>query len=59
MPYAAEAAKWILMTEWLLKKINKVRDNEIGRTYGTHEGESECMQDFGGKIRKKDTSMKT
>jgi hypothetical protein len=28
-------------------------EDEIGRTCSTHEGEEECIKDFGGKARSK------
>jgi hypothetical protein len=31
----------------------------MGRAYSMHRGEAECIEDFGGKARKKETTRKT
>jgi hypothetical protein len=31
-----------------------VKEDEMGRACGTNGGEEECMQDFGGKARRKE-----
>jgi hypothetical protein len=39
--------------------ISSNEDDEIHRAYRTHWAEEECMQNFGGKIRSKETTRKT
>jgi hypothetical protein len=31
----------------------------MGRAFGINGGEEECMRDIGGKVRRKETTMKT
>jgi hypothetical protein len=38
---------------------DQVKEDEISKACSTHGGEEECVQGFGGKIRRKETSMKT
>jgi hypothetical protein len=35
-----------------------VKDDEMGRACSTHGGKEECIQDFGGKARMKETTRK-
>jgi hypothetical protein len=46
----------------LFAKYNQndlVKEDEIGSAYSMHQGEEECIQGFGGKARRKETTMKT
>jgi hypothetical protein len=36
-----------------------MKENVVGGTYGTHGRREECVQGFGGKARRKETSWKT
>jgi hypothetical protein len=36
-----------------------MKEDGMGRAFSTYGGEEECMQDFGGKARKIETTMKT
>jgi hypothetical protein len=35
---------------------DQVKDDEMGKTYGTHGRENEYMEAFGGKFRRKQTT---
>jgi hypothetical protein len=35
-----------------------VKKDEIGRSYGMHRREDECIQGFGGKTRRKEITMR-
>jgi hypothetical protein len=37
----------------------EVKDNDMGRACSTNRGEEECIQNTGGKIRRKETTRKT
>jgi hypothetical protein len=36
-----------------------VKDDEMGRACSTNGGDEECIQDIGGKARRKETTRKT
>jgi hypothetical protein len=38
---------------------DQVKEDELGRECGTNGGEEECIQDIGGKSRRKETIGKT
>jgi hypothetical protein len=38
---------------------DEVEEGEMGRGCSTNGGEEECIQDIGGKARKKETTVKT
>jgi hypothetical protein len=38
---------------------DKIKDNEVGGTCGTHGGGEESVQGFGGKAKRKETTWKT
>jgi hypothetical protein len=38
---------------------DQVKEDEMCRAYSTHGDEGECIYDFGGKARRKDTTRKT
>jgi hypothetical protein len=35
---------------------DRVKEDEMGRAFSTYGSEQECMQDFGGKARRKETT---
>jgi hypothetical protein len=37
---------------------DQVKEDEMGRACGTHGGEEECIQGFGGKARRKEINRK-
>jgi hypothetical protein len=48
--------------EELLAKYNyrvQVKEDEMGRACSTHGAEEECVEDFGWKSRRKETTRKT
>jgi hypothetical protein len=38
---------------------NQVKEDEMGRTCSTNESVEECIEDIGGKARRKETTRKT
>jgi hypothetical protein len=40
-------------------RIMKVKEDEMGRARSMNWGEEKCMQDIGGKVRRKETTRKT
>jgi hypothetical protein len=38
---------------------DQVKENEVGRACSTNGGEEECIEDIGGKSRRKETTVKT
>jgi hypothetical protein len=39
--------------------FDQVKEDEMGRASSTNGGEKECIQDIGGKARRKETTGKT
>jgi hypothetical protein len=39
--------------------IRQIKENEVGGACGTHGRGEECVQDFDGEARRKDTAWKT
>jgi hypothetical protein len=40
-------------------QADQIKEDEVGRTCGTHGRGKECVQGFDGKARRKETTCKT
>jgi hypothetical protein len=71
LPYINWISRWRIRTSEkevcvLIKQYlthgnlnNKVTEDDIGKACSKNVGEEECIQDIGGKARRKETTRKT